>query len=249
MAKFQNHMQAWDLWQTESLGAALLKAEQHYLSSILTDCYGKYGLLIGVPQQQALFKYSTIPNHVLLGPLQPQNPSLCYVASELDTLPIATASTELVLLPHTLEYVGHPQQLLLEACRVVKPEGYIVIFGFNPYSFWGLWKKCTKQHSAPWSSDFIALGKVREWLIEEEFQIVKQDKFLFRPPLQTSLYHYLKPMEWIGSKLWIPFGGVYVLVAKARSLPLTLMRANWKERFLSGSLPIAGPTTTRNGPE
>ena len=54
-------------------------------------------------------------------------------------------SIDLVILPHILECIDNPRQLLAEACRIIKPEGHIIICGFNPHSLWGLKKIMGKK--------------------------------------------------------------------------------------------------------
>lgn len=132
--------QQWNNWLKQSLGARVLQAERNILSSLQVDCYGKHVLLMGVPEQHSLFTFDSIPHHVLLSPLLSKNKEVQYIEGELYELPIASASIDVVLLPHAQEQVDNPRQLLTEACRIVKPEGYIIIFGFNPYSLWSLKK-------------------------------------------------------------------------------------------------------------
>lgn len=203
MVKTHRAIQRWDNWLTETLGSRLLEAERQFLPPLLVDCYGKHALLIGVPRQQGMLKFSTIPHQVLLTPLFKKSDNYPYIESNLAELPIASASIDLVLLPHTLEYIDNPHKLLSEACRIVKPEGHIIIFGFNPMSLWGLKKHMTKDLTVPWSSNFISANTVKKWLALADFEMVKHDTLLFRPPLEhhDKLYQRLKIMEWFGSKL------------------------------------------------
>ena len=47
-------------------------------------------------------------------------------------LPLPESTFDLLVLPHALEFTDDPHRLLREAYRVVRPEGQIVIAGFNP---------------------------------------------------------------------------------------------------------------------
>ena len=60
------------------------------------------------------------------------------VACQPWALPFASASIDLVVLPHVLEFSAHPHQVLREVERVLVPEGSVVIAGLNPLSLWGL---------------------------------------------------------------------------------------------------------------
>lgn len=244
MANTHRASQKWDNWLTQSLGHYLLDAEQRFLPSLFADCYGKYALLIGVPSQFNLIKFSSIQYQVLLSPIINKNKKFHFIESDFYELPIASASVDLVLLPHTLEYIDNPRQLLSEACRVVKPDGYIIVVGFNPYSLWGLKKHLLKNNQVPWSNNFISARLVKEWLLLADFELIKHEMLLFRPPLQhhDSLFEKLKFIEWIGSKFWTPFGGVYMLLAKAKVVPLTPIKLHWQQQLSGVQVSIPGPS-------
>lgn len=228
-------LQHWNQWLTQHfLGDSLLSAEKQALSNLLTKHYGKHALLIGVPHQLELLNATKIPCHSLLTPLVSNDNIPGYIEGDFHELPILTGSIDLVLIPHTLEFVDNPRQLLAEACRIIKPEGLIVITGFNPYSAWGLRKQFTKHKSAPWNGNFITAGKIKRWLQLADFVIEKQKSMLYRPPLtRKNIYKKLDILERIGNKCLPTMGGEYAIVARAKVVPLTPIRMKWKQR-LSG---------------
>lgn len=244
MAKTHRAIQHWNHWLNQPLGRRVLEAEQQFLPHLLTDCYGQHALLIGVPHQHELLKFSSISHQVLLSPLINKNKTIRSIESDLYELPVHDASIDLVLLPHTLELIDNPRKLLNEACRVVKPEGFIIIFGFNPYSLWGL-KKCFTHHQeTPWTGNFIPAGSVKKWLQLADFELINQDALLFRPPLQHHdvIYQKIKFLEWIGNKLWTPLGGVYMLMAKAKVIPMTPIKLHWKQQLYGVQVSTSGPS-------
>jgi len=251
LAKTHRTIQQWDHWLSQPLGQSILATEQQLLRPLLRDYYGKHTLLIGVPQQQSLLTISTTMHQVLLSPLL--NPLLnnChqnnhqnshhihYIESKLYELPIAPGSVDIVILPHILECVDNPHRLLTEACRSVKPEGHIIICGFNPYSLWGLKKLWMPPKTIPWSAHFIPPNKIKKWLALTDFIVVKQRMMLYRPPLnQQRLYHKLAFLEWLGNKLYAPFGGVYVLIGQAKVVPLIPIKLQWKQKFVGVPSPL-----------
>ncbi len=248
MAKTYRKIQQWDRWLEHFSGQIVLEAEQKFLSSTLKHHYGREALLIGTPNQYGLLKTSVIPGLVLLSPLlgfgHPKN--MRGIESELYDLPILSGSVDLVILPHTLEYMDNPQKLLAEACRIVRPEGHIVICGFNPYSLWGIKKWWAHNKHTPWTGHFIDANKIKKWLSFADFELIKQSMILFRPPVKhKSTFKKLKFMEWLGSKCWSPFGGVYMLVAQAKVIPLTPIKLSWKQKISDINLaPIGIPRTT-----
>lgn len=221
-------LQNWDSWLARDfLGSSLLEEEHDSLKKLLMRHYGKHALLIGVPQQQTLLKSVDIPFHSLMTPLSHREERAGIIESDLHEMPILTGSIDLVVLPHTLELVDNPRHLLNEACRIVKPEGLIAICGFNPYSAWGV-----KKYS--WQGNLIPSRKIKNWLGLADFALEKQESILFRPPTKRkSLYTKLHFLENIGSHCFSILGGAYILLARAKVIPLTPIKMKWKQQ-LSG---------------
>lgn len=249
MAKTYRKIQQWNHWLGHLPGRHVLDAEKKFLPHLISQYYGKHVLLIGTPKQHLLLKSSMMPIQHLLGPLlshQHLN-NVGSIESELVELPIASGSVDMVILPHMLEYLDNPRQLLAEACRVVKPEGHIIICGFNPLSLWGLRKWLARGKHIPWSGNFIAPMQIKSWLSLVDFKLVRQSMILFRPPItHEKIYKKLKFMEWLGKKCFKPFGGVYVLVAQAKVTPLTPIKLRWKQQLSNVRLPsairVSGPS-------
>jgi SAM-dependent methyltransferase len=243
LVKNYRTVQQWDHWLTQSLGRSLLEIEKEYLSLKLAERYGKHILLIGVPHQHELLKCSLMSNQVLLTPLINKHKYDKCIESEFYNLPIIPGSIDLVIVPHTLEFLDNPRQLLLEACRVVKPEGVMMVLGFNPVSLWGLKKWSIKSKNMPWQSTFIHPNKVKNWLKLADFELVKQDMLLFRPPIANySVFKKLTFLEWIGKRLYAPLGGVYVLTAQAKTIPLIPIKLHWKQKLSALHATLPGPT-------
>lgn len=235
MAHGYRTLQHWNQWLSQQfLGETLLAAEKQVLIPLLNKHFGKQSLLIGVSHQRDLLDASTIPCHSILSPLICHERKKNYIESDLHELPILTGSIDLVLLPHTLEFVDNPRQLLSEACRVIKPEGLIVICGFNPYSMWGLRKLLSKQKTMPWQANFIPSPKIKSWLRLADFAMEKHQTVLFMPPVSRSVFSSkLHFIESFASKCFPALGGIYVILARAKVIPLTPIRLKWKQQ-LSG---------------
>jgi SAM-dependent methyltransferase len=225
--------QHWNQWLAHQfLGSSLLDAEANLLAPLLERHFGKHALLIGVPSQIKLLHATHIPCHSLLSPVITEKKIPGYIESDFHELPILTGSIDLVIMPHTLEVVDNPRQLLAEACRIVKPEGLIAICGFNPYSAWGLRKMLAKKKTIPWQSNFIRSQQIKSWLHLVDFEMEQHTSALFRPPVRNEvLYKKLHYLERIGNKCFPMFGGVYVLLARAKVIPLTPIRLKWTQQL------------------
>lgn len=235
MAHGYRTLQHWNQWLAQQfLGRRLLEAEGQQLVPLLNRHFGKHALLLGVPEQHNLLHSTRIPCHSLLSPLITHEKIAHYIEGDFHELPILTGSIDLVMLPHTLEFVDNPRQLLAEACRIVKPEGLIMICGFNPYSTWGLKRLFTKHKGMPWSGNFIQPHLVKSWVRLAEFEMEKQTSLLFRPPVNhQSFYNKMHVVEKIGSTFFPFFGGVYMILARAKVVPLTPIRLKWKQSLSS----------------
>lgn len=241
-------LQQWQHWLREPLGARILDAEQQFLSPWLARYANTPIVLMGVSEQQVLMKRSaqSVGQTLLMTPMKSaQALPMHYqmIESVWSALPIATGSIDLVLLPHTLEYLDNPRAALTEACRVIKPEGLLIIFGFNPMSLWGLRKGWTAQNQAPWSSHFLSPHVIKQWLKWSDFELILHKNILFSPPVLSDVLNQpFKWLDWVGQKCHIPFGSIYSIVAKAKVIPLTPIKLHWKQAF-SPVPPVTFPIT------
>src|SRR5690242_12417996 len=112
----------WNQWLSKSLGQLVIKTECELLESFLSGTYGKHVVLVGVPHQTVLIKKLDLPCHSLLTPLPlHHHAEVKVIESDFYELPLASGSVDVAILPHTLEFVDNPRQLLAEACRIIKP--------------------------------------------------------------------------------------------------------------------------------
>ncbi len=241
MIKTYHNIRQWAQWLTHWLGIRIMESEQKLLCRLLKDRFGKNALLIGVAEQHALLESCLLSQQIVLSPLMNKNLKVKYIESGYNELPIIPGSIDLVLLPHTLDFIDNPRQLLMEACRVVKPEGDIIIFCFNPFSFWGLKKWWDQNKNIPWSGHFLRASTIKKWLKLADFELIRQDALMFRPPLKNpQLFDKLKILEWLGTHLHIFRGGVFVIVARAKVIPLSPIKLRWNQTLPTFSVKIPG---------
>lgn len=240
--------QHWDNWLTHFLGKSVIEAEQSFLSRWIKNYRGKHSLLLGVPEQYPLLN-AEMTNYFfnwLLTPLFNHRKHVCSIESGFYDLPVAAGSIDLLLLPHSLELLDNPKHALTEACRLVKPEGYIVVIGFNPCSLWGLKHYFSRAKKiVPWSHRFIRATTVKQWLMLSDFKLMEQHTLLYRPPVHyKSVYKRLNFLEKLGRFLYRPFGGIYILIAQAKVTPLTPIRWHWRQRLADIPISTTMPGST-----
>lgn len=227
-------LQDWNKWlSNKKLGRRVIDAEKITICDLVKSHYGKHVVLIGTPTQQDILSVTNIPCRTVFTPLPVVKDEVMFVEADLADLPIQAGSVDLVILPHTLEFVDSSRQLLSEACRIVKPEGLIVICSFNPYSFWGLKKVFSRAGKyLPHGSQFIPPHLIKNWLRLADFVVEKHCTALFRPPLVSeSIYNKLGLFETIGSWLFPKAGGISIIVARAKVIPLTPIKMKWKQQL------------------
>ncbi len=143
-------------------------------------------------------------------------------------LPFATSSTDLVVLPHVLEFSTNPHDTLREAERILLPEGHIVLSGFNPLSLWGVRRLLDRGGEYPWKGKFISLLRLRDWLALLGFEVMAGRMGCYTPPVRTETWiHRSQFMDRAGDRWWPMLGGIYFLVAKKRVTGMRLIRPNW----------------------
>lgn len=221
-------------WLEGTLGQHLLSREQAIYDVAVSDVFGFHAVQIGLPEVECL-KNSRMPNKFIAGE---DNGS---VRCESECLPFAEASIDLLCLPHALEFSQNPHQTLREVSRVLVPEGYVIMTGFNPYSAWGVRRLFSNKKSYPWDGQFFAINRIKDWLALLDLEFVEAQFSCYELPINTDKWlKRLSLMNKVGSKWWPMFGGQYIIVAKKRVVNITLLKPKWKRSLLRPGLAISG---------
>jgi SAM-dependent methyltransferase len=241
-------------WYKTPVGRQVANAESACLERLLADSFGHYLLQFGAPTQfRDAARSCRIHRRVVLGEsLDDMHGSLTSDTAGIRTLPfelpLASASVDAVVLPHTLDFCSEPHRVLREVERVLIPEGRVIIFCFNPLSTWGLMRWLPRsRRRVPWCGGQLTPFRVGDWLRLLGLQQETRDMLVFRPPLRRAFIPQLDWMERTGVQYWPIFGGVFAVRAVKRVAALTPLRPNWKQRprFLPGR--AVEPTARRKG--
>ncbi len=101
----------------------------------------------------------------IIDEISPPKSALPTIIAHPNSLPLMTESVDVLILPHTLEFSPDQHQLLREAERVLKPEGQLLILGFQPWSFYRLYRWLPDgRRSAPWRCRAISHQRLLDWL-------------------------------------------------------------------------------------
>ena len=225
----------WD-WFDQPLGRSLQAIEISALRDMLPKFFGTVSVQLGRVGRLDYMDACNTPSCILLDSVSVDYPN--QVRADVDTLPFASDSVDLVLLPHILDFANEPHQILREAQRVLSPEGHLLILGFNPYGLWGLWRLLARRrHQIPWQGNFVGLARIKDWLSLLDFDLSHGRMLYYRPPLQNeAMMERLRFMDALGNRWWPMAAAVYMVVAKKRVAGMTPLRPVWEEqrRVVSG---------------
>lgn len=247
---------SWDAWLSSPAGKYALAWEKKQFDQAVADAFGFEALQIGMPQLNCLSE-NRIPNqYTLLTPqdnLAPdqiaQIPGQVCIG-QVNELPFAENSLDLIAIPHVLEFEENPHEALREIHRVLRPEGRLVISGFNPMSLWGLRDSFGKLFGCPFlprESQFISHLRIKDWLKLLNYSIDRGRFGCYRLPLKSENgMHRMAFLEKAGDRWWPVFGSVFMLSAVKRVPGMRLVgKVQTKRNRLRASLaPVTNSTTT-----
>ena len=208
-------------WFDTKNGQRLLNLEEEVLSDFLEDKFGYFALQTNTIGR-TLLKKTRIKHHIMLDGKEKDLDCL------LNQLPFESDSIDLTICQHVMEKNEDNLGLLNELYRITIPEGRVVIFSFNPFSFAGLRNLTFFDRKFPWNSQFISMGDTQNKLKECGFSI-EQGRLIDYQFLFSDEYSFSKNLEDIGSR-WLPlFGNIYFVVAKKEVPGVTPLRPKWNK--------------------
>jgi SAM-dependent methyltransferase len=212
-------------WFGTPLGQYLLAREQAWFDRTVADIFGFQAIQVGLPEC-AFLAQSRIAARWTVDPAAPAQ-----VLADPCWLPFPENSFDLIVLPHALEFAGEPHQLLREVYRAVRPEGQVLIAGFNPFSLFGARRYFGRGESPPWNGSFIALYRLKDWLALLGFEVTGGGLDCYVPPFtQEKWLSRSSFFEAAGDRWWPIGGGVYYLRATKRVLGMRVITPAWERR-------------------
>jgi SAM-dependent methyltransferase len=228
-------------WLDTSLGASVLELEARICADALADVFGFELLQIGGwggPGE--LVAHARTQHRCSLAP-DASGPGA--IRTQFDALPIATASVEAVLLPHTLEHAAHPHGLLREVERVLVGEGTLLVCGFNPLGPWGLRHIVSRGRFPPTATRLLSERRLSDWLGLLGFEVTLAQRYLFAPPWKQQVSARTREfLESRGPVFASLLAGAYLIKARKRVRSVTPIRPVWhRAPAVVGS--VAEPTS------
>ncbi len=232
-------------WFRTRQGMALSTCEQDRVAGVLSTLFGYHIVQIGAVTP-ADYLHSSRIGHKVICQLAGEGEAAAAVDLLItdQDLPFSTASIDVALVPHVLEFSDKPHRFLREIARILIGDGHVLILGFNPWSLWGLWRLWLAwRDQPPWNGHFYSLPRIRDWLYLLDFEIISTERFIFRPPLgEGRLMQRIQFMEKLGSYCWPYFGSVYMILARKRVVPLTPIKMRWQKQRQRLAAGVVEPT-------
>ncbi|WP_236014157.1 class I SAM-dependent methyltransferase [Marinobacterium alkalitolerans] len=234
-------------WFDSPLGMELVQHERELAEDVLPTLFGYHLLQVGYDCRQTLFDASPVSRKVMLIPSMQLGAGPFTVLAEHDELPVLSNEIDVVILHHALDFAASPHQVLREASRVLRPGGHLLSFSFNPASYWGLRRLMRKPSSPVWSSHFIRLGRLHDWLSLLEMTELKTRSVCHHLPMGNPKWRRrLRCFETLSRRVPIHSGAAMMVLARKDVAGMTPIRPEWKRRRLL-SMPVPEPKPTARG--
>ena len=213
-------------WLNTPLGAYTLARERAWLDAVTPDIFGFHALQLGLPEFN-LLRESRMPNRLIVSPTLHANAN---VLAQFHELPFEAQSVDLCLLPHTLEFTESSHDILREVDRIMRPEGRILIVGFNPWSLYGA-RRMWSAEAMPWCGQFVSLVRMKDWLSLLGFEPTQGELTCYIPPVESAVWQSrFAFLDRRGQRWWGVAGGIYMLEAVKRVQGMRLITPAWNKQ-------------------
>lgn len=201
-------------WFDTNQGVRVARAFNAELDKVACHIFGKYLLQLGSSGANDLLINLQFRNKIIATPFLPTEKVHTYAL--LDNLPFADASIDCIVAPFGMELFPHNKEIIAELDRVLKSQGFMIFFGINPLSFWGLAVflqkiKILTQFSLKLRSVlnlkklFLNLGYTQSYL----------NTFYYIPPVnKLKFIQHLEFLNEMGKMVWPYPAGFYCFIVQ-----------------------------------
>ncbi len=212
-------------WSGTPIGKFIIRSEQNLLDDMLEDIFGYFSLQIGHPHRDLL------ENSPISGKFRVGRAQVCDIIADYHQLPFASAEVDLVVICHALEFCLYPEIVIRESFRVLRPEGHLVVIGFNAAGPYGLRQYFNLSDKYPFSGNFVSVRRLRDWFAVLGMTVGQGCYLGYTPLWQTKLDGWWQSVfEHAGDRWWPTWGAVYMLRAIKRVPAMRRSVPKWRTR-------------------
>lgn len=232
------HSSGLDAWYSSEVGRAVLAVEKQLCAGVLPMMFGYHLIQLGGSPNGILFNASRV-NHCVQALPESGGGLICLY----EQLPFDSDSADVVILHHTLELADNPHQVLREVNRILAPHGHVLVVSTNPMSLLGLLSRWSRYATSGYRiKRLISRRRLKDWLGLMDYELITTKLGYFALPVSIARIRELcNRWEQPSQRIGLPWGGVYLVVARKRIGALTPVRPQWalKPRL---ALPQMKPT-------
>ncbi|MBY4677256.1 class I SAM-dependent methyltransferase [Marinobacterium arenosum] len=230
-------------WFDSELGQELLAAEREQIDRVLANLHGMHLLQISVDNRLTLFDQSPVHHPFMLCSELALGAGTNVLVGDHHDLPLQSDVVDVVLLHHVLDFATSPHQVLREAARVLRPGGHLLVIGFNPVSYWGLYRLLRRKdrERVPWRGHFISHRRLQDWLALLELTELKSWSGYFWLPFASAIWRRRSRLMAGWSKRSPARTGAFLMMLARKDVAgMTPITPVWRRRLIR--LPLAEPT-------
>lgn len=230
-------------WYDSDRGQYLVAQLQRALQPMLDTTFGYHILQLGPSAGHRLLGECPI-NHRIFG--APHSSTAAGLLCNADELPLESDSVDAVLALNCLEFADNPHQVLRELQRVLRPQGRLLLVGFNPFSLAGISHKLRGlSRNSLWRyQQSVGEKRLTDWLYLLGCEVQESRRLYTLPPLGgENIRAWLQTADAWCSRHNLPVGGVYVMHAVKQVPGMHRQRPAFKlrsERLIGLAVPKPG---------
>lgn len=211
----------------------MLREESRQVAGVFENIFGDQFLQLGAWGESALFRrHARTRRYAIVASAMGSGVD---VVSRLEDLAVAPDSVDGIFLPHLLETTPDPHAVLREVERILRPDGCLVVAGFNPWGWWGVRHYLSRGFFPGDGRRMVAEHRLRDWLKLLDYQVDPAQFYHLSAPVYRALPSAETPLEPDAAtppspKGWHPLASAYLLVARKTSWTVTPLRGPFRRR-------------------
>ncbi len=177
-------------WFSTSKGQVLKQQEAAFLTRSITVSCKQVVVQIGaLGWENEFIDCSLYEQFYVMDDEQLPWPESKLLQGATDALPFKSESVDMIILPHLLDFDRNKHQVLREVERILKPEGKLIILGFNPWNIYiNLQYIRRREKGALWHPNLVSRTRLEDWLSLLNFEVELAAGFDF-DAMRTSAGH------------------------------------------------------------